>query len=267
MAPNRNSHDSDFAAGLDHGLDARPAACAAWASLLADAVEDLLSETEETALNGHLAGCAQCAEELADARRGAAWLGLLKGHAPEPSPALLNSILAKTREMAGMEGFGEFEEAQAGLPAGTLVPEKFTLTLGKDTLPTDNGAQPSGRISFWERLGRWFGSGGEFAPALQPRLTMTAAMAFFSICLTLNLLGLPDRTLHAQTFGVQNFGVQIFNVQTLRPMGLQRTVSNKKATLVRTFEGIRVVYRVESRVNEWLTASATPDNAPWPATR
>ncbi len=258
----RNSNQDGFAGAActgDAGGEATPAACTAWVSLLPDAAEDRLSEAEQTALDRHLALCPQCTEELADAKRGAAWLGLLKGHAPEPSPALLSSILAKTSGLRGAEaGLSPWIDLE-GEPA--LVPVimlPLIATLGQPATPEE----PSGQPSLAERLGRWFGLGNGFAPALQPRLTMTAAMAFLSICLTLNLLGLPDRTLHAQTFHTPTF-----HTQTLRPMGLQRTVADKRATLVRTFEGIRVVYRVESRMNEWLTASAAPNDAPWTAQR
>ena len=224
---------------VEETMPVLPAACAAWASLLPDAAEDLLSEAEQTALNSHLSLCAHCREKLADAKRGAAWLGLLKGHAPEPSSALLHSILAKTSGLGEVQNVFSPEASPAGEPAfayGIVSAQTSAL----DATP--------GRLSLFERLGRWLGLGHEFAPSLQPRLTMTAAMAFLSICLTVNLLGLPDRTLHAQT---------------LRPVGLQRTVAEKRATLVRTFEGIRVVYRVESRMNGWLTASAAPHSAPW----
>ena len=245
MAQNWDLEQDEFAWRECPGApesEAMPA-CAAWAALLPEAAEDLLSEAEQTALDRHLALCPHCTEELADAKRGAAWLGLLKGHAPEPSPALLSSILAKTSGLAHWQSRISDETSFAGEPAfasGFMPP------------PTAAFGHSSGRPRLSERLRAWFGVGDGFGPALQPRLTMTAAMAFLSICLTLNLLGLPGRTLHAQT---------------LRPMGLQRTVADKKATLVRTFEGIRVVYRVESRVNEWLTASAAPNDTPWPANR
>lgn len=96
-------------------------------------------------------------------------------------------------------------------------------------------------------MGLWFGAGGQYVPALQPRLAMTSAMAFFSICLTLNLLGFSFHSVRAEA---------------LRPAGIQRTVSDTSATLVRSFEGIRVVYQVESRVNEWRTASTAGNDAP-----
>jgi soluble lytic murein transglycosylase-like protein len=69
----------------------------------------------------------------------------------------------------------------------------------------------------------------------QPRLAMTAAMAFFSIALTLNLAGVRLRDLRAANFG---------------PSGVRRTVADVGASASRQFENSRVVYKLESRVSE-----------------
>jgi len=69
----------------------------------------------------------------------------------------------------------------------------------------------------------------------QPRLAMTAAMAFFSIALTLNLTGVHLSSLHAEDF---------------TPAGLRRTVADTTASLTRTFQNDRTVYQVESRLSE-----------------
>jgi hypothetical protein len=69
----------------------------------------------------------------------------------------------------------------------------------------------------------------------QPRMAMTAAMAFFSIALTLNLAG-----------------VRLKNVRTadFTPSGIRRNVAEASATAARSFQNMRVVYQVESRVSE-----------------
>ena len=82
---------------------------------------------------------------------------------------------------------------------------------------------------------------------LQPRLAMTAAMAFFSICLTLNLLG---------------FSVRQLDAQTLRNGGINRTVANTGASLARSIHGLKVVYRVQAQVNEMRTDLPDPGIAP-----
>jgi hypothetical protein len=64
---------------------------------------------------------------------------------------------------------------------------------------------------------------------------MTAAMAFFSIALTLNLTGVRLRDLRASNF---------------TPSALKRTVADMDASATRTFQNNRAVYQVESRLSE-----------------
>ena len=85
----------NFGARVKSGARREPA-CAPWAVLLPDAVDGLLSEAEQRALDQHLAGCAGCSEELAAAQRGLAWLTVLKDQAPEPPAGMLANILAQT---------------------------------------------------------------------------------------------------------------------------------------------------------------------------
>lgn len=212
------------------------AACADWGALLPDAAEDLLGEAEAHALALHLAGCPACEGELAEARRGAAWLSLLKDHTPEPSQDLVAGILART---TGAPTLGATSAAAELLPVPVAV---WPASAGHPLqFQWDGSSGPLGR-----RLARWFGLDSHSVPALQPRLTMTAAMAFLSVCLTLNMLGVSVTQLHAQD---------------LHAIRLQRTMVGKGASMLRSLQGIRVVYRVESRVNDWLTASNAQDGA------
>jgi hypothetical protein len=75
---------------------------------------------------------------------------------------------------------------------------------------------------------------------LQPRLAMTAAMAFFSIALTMNLTGVHLQDLHASD---------------LTPSNLKRGFYSANARVVRYYEGLRVVYELESRVHDLQTAT------------
>ena len=226
------------------------AACADWGALLPDAAEDLLSETEERALDLHVSGCTACAHELSHARQGAAWLSLLKGHTPEPPTDMVEGILARTT------GAGTLPAAVA-LTASQSLPSLEPATEFRSALPqpnvtpawffqADRTTAPAAD-SLRSRVARWLGLDSGYLFAVQPRLTMTAAMAFLSVCLTLNLFGISVTQLHAED---------------LHTAALQRSVAGRGASLLRSFEGIRVVYRVESRVNNWLTASAAPDNRP-----
>ena len=229
MMPNPRSFDND-----EHrapGAGSPVAGCADWGALLPEAAEDLLGDVEAQALALHLAACPSCEAELAEARRGAAWLSLLKEQTPEPSRDLVAGILART---SGAPTLAETVAAEL-LPVPVAV---WSAPAGQ-SLGAPWGDDP-GPVRQW--LARWFGLDNHWVPALQPRLTMTAAMAFFSICLTLNILGISVSELHAQD---------------LHAMGLQRTMAGKGASMLRSLQEIRVVYRVESRVNDWLTASNT----------
>ena len=70
---------------------------------------------------------------------------------------------------------------------------------------------------------------------MQPRLAMTAAMAFFSITLTLNLTGVHLSDLRAAD---------------LTPSNLKHSFYHANASVVRYYTNLRVVYELESRVNE-----------------
>ncbi len=219
--------------GAGHG-----AACAGWAALLPEAAEDLLGEAESRALALHLAGCPACEAELAEARRGAAWLTLLKGETPEPSHDLLAGILART------SGAPTLAETVAGELLPTPVPA-WSVPLPQRTRPelvSELAGSETGSIQRW--FARWFGLGSRHVPVLQPRLTMTAAMAFLSVCLTVNMLGISVTRLHAED---------------LHALRLPGTMVGKGASVLRSFQGIRAVYRVESRVNDWLAASTAMD--------
>ncbi len=78
------------------GFEGRSTACTVCEAMLPEAVDGMLSETEQSAFDKHVAGCVECARELAEARRGAAWLSMLKSQAPEPPASLLAKILAET---------------------------------------------------------------------------------------------------------------------------------------------------------------------------
>jgi hypothetical protein len=93
---------------------------------------------------------------------------------------------------------------------------------------------------------------------LQPRLAMTAAMAFFSIALTMNLTGVRLSQLHASD---------------LKPSSILRSCYEAKAKVVRYSDNLRVVYELESRVRDLQRSSdddgsgstSTPSNQSDPA--
>jgi hypothetical protein len=183
--------------------------CEACEAMCLDAVDETLTPAEQAVFDRHIAGCVSCAEQLSEARRGAAWMEMLKGHRPEPPAGMLQRILAQTSEA----------EMSRVFPRHGAVP-----TPRFEVVPVEGY-----REKLWFKIERAFGFNVQHTH-FQPRMAMTAAMAFFSIALTLNLGGV--------------------RLQDLKPGSIQRTVSEARASMAREIRGMKVVYQVESRVNE-----------------
>jgi anti-sigma factor RsiW len=196
----------------------RPEGCAVCEAMLPEAVDHALSAEEQRVFDAHVAGCSECARELAEAQRGQAWMSLLKNYAPEPPAMLLEKILAQTSE-----------PVLAAIPA-----------VVKPAVPA--WAISSIATRMWKAAGAAFRADGRLSH--QPRLAMTAAMAFFSIALTLNLSGVRLQDMRAANF---------------TPSALRRTVADASASVTRTFENNRSVYQVESRLDE-LRSPDKPGN-------
>lgn len=202
--------------------------CAVCEAMLADAVDGLLSAEDQAWLDRHVAGCVDCSNSMADAQRGAAWLEILKNPRPEPSAMLLDRILAQTsgRSPAGQE-LSYTEQVEVMHP-GVLpfVTPVIVPTMGSNVL------------QFRSRMQQRFSRAGRMMA--EPRLAMTAAMAFFSIALTMNLAGVQLNQLHASD---------------LKPANLERNYYEAKAQAVRSYESLRVVHVVESRVDDLRDSS------------
>ena len=209
---------------MTHFDENEQAGCAVCEAMLPEAVDGALTPGEQRAFNRHVAGCTHCAKELAEAQRGAAWLSMLKSKTPEPPAGLLARILAETSGV----------QAVNAVAAPTLATPPI-----RDEAAYGWGTQNAGGWSQrWAttrtKLSEMF-SLGNAGMLLQPRLAMTAAMAFFSLALTLNMMG-----------------VRLHDVRTadFTPSGLRRTVADAGASASRRFENMRVVYQMESRVSE-----------------
>jgi len=179
--------------------------CGQWEILLADALDGLLSSADQAVFAAHMSNCPACTELFEEARRGREWLEFLSPE-PEVPAGLLDRLLAQT---------GPGQVAGYGLIAG-------------DTLPL-------APVPHWHRPG-FMGFVRRFA---EPRLMMTAAMAFFSIALTMNMTGV--------------------RLQDLRP-GLVRSIMERRLTtastpIIRYYDHLRVVYEVESGMKELRRAT------------
>ena len=202
-----------------------PMQCAVCEAMCPEAVDGTLTGAEQKAFDKHVAGCAACAQELAEAHRGAAWMQMLKGHAPEPPAALLQKILAETTGAMGTREAVETRIPEAGYGAPGFVPAPEWVPLPVTTKPS-RWAGLSAMVSEMFSLQ---------SMSFSPRLAMTAAMAFFSIALTLNMTGVRLKDLRADM---------------LRPSSLHRSVADATASATRSFQNLRVVYEFESRVND-----------------
>ncbi len=230
-------------------FDEHPASCAVCETMLPDAVDGLLSESEQRAFDKHLAGCVECSRELAEAQRGAAWLSMLKSQAPEPPAGLLAKILAETSGTV-QPGTGTAATALPALETGPLpVGLKPRRGAGIPVVSIPDAGHrgaSSPWASFRKQMGDIFSIESARA-TFQPRMAMTAAMAFFSIALTLNLTGVRLRDLRASNF---------------TPSAIKRTIANVDASAIRMFQNNRAVYQVESRLNELRSDDSTEDTSP-----
>jgi hypothetical protein len=213
--------------------------CAQCEAMLSDALDGALSAADQATFDLHLVGCPSCTTMLADAQRGAAWMEMLKSPRPEPPPALLERIFAQTsgqtaaaRNPPIILGSNDRLRTPGSLPGRpTLVPSTTQPAFSTNVIP------------FRARLTHAFRSVGE--TMLQPRLAMTAAMAFFSIALTMNLTGIRLSGLRASD---------------LKPSSIMRSASQAKASVVRYTDNLRVVYELESRVRD-LQGSSDDDGS------
>jgi Putative zinc-finger len=193
-------------------------ACGAWETLLADALDGLLKPEDEAQFTAHKAVCPACAALYEEARKGREWLEFLS---PEPDvpEGLLERILAQT-------GPGH----AAGVPMPAMA--------GSRTVPAF--VPP-----VWQQPGFF----ARTRQAMHPSLLMTAAMAFFSIALTLDLTGVRVSTLR---------------LADLRPVAMrsymERQLNMASVPIVRYYDHLRFVYEVESRVRQLRSEGSGDEN-------
>jgi Putative zinc-finger len=186
-------------------------ACGEWETLLADALDGLLKPEEEARFLAHKADCQACAGLYEAARKGREWLEFLSPE-PEPPAGLLEKILATTGPGKGLG------PAVSGMP-----------------IPAGVGMVPGFVPPVWQQAGLLT----RMRSSAQPRLLMTAAMAFFSIALTLNLAGVRLTNLRAADFRPR-----------LVRSYMERQLTTASVPIVRYYDHLRFVYEVEARVRE-----------------
>jgi hypothetical protein len=193
--------------------------------MLADALDGTLSAADQAMFDAHMSECGPCGQLLADARRGAAFLEILRNPAPEPPTALLERILAETSgNSSTVHAVSRLQPVPQQYGVAALAPG---YAAAGNVLPFRVRAAAAMRRSAFGQI------------LMQPRLAMTAAMAFFSVTLTMNLMGIHPLQLRASD---------------LTPSSLKRDITSANASVVRYYEGLRVVYELESRVHDLQTA-------------
>jgi hypothetical protein len=193
----------------DRGHIPSSPACGQWETLLADALDGLLRPEDEATFSAHMAVCPACTALFDEARKGREWLEFLAGE-PEVPAGLLDRILAQTGP-GQIEGYGLI----AG--DGNVVP----------VMPV------------WQRPGFMARAAGQVRRFAEPRLLMTAAMAFFSLSLTLYLTG---------------FRQSDVRLSSLRPTAvrsfMERRFTMASTPIIRYYDHLRFVYEVQSRMRE-----------------
>lgn len=196
-------------------------ACGQWETLLADAMDGQLRPEDESTFSSHMATCASCTEMFEQVRRGREWLEFL---APEPEVPgdLLEKILMET-------GHGKLDSGKLVIADGPAAGNVVTM------------------IPAWQRPG-FKGTLRRFA---EPRLLMTAAMAFFSIALTLSLTGIR----------ISSIKMVDLRPSSVRSM-LEKRIMTASTPIIRYYDHLRFVYEMESTMRELRRSTQTQQSTP-----
>lgn len=194
--------------------------------------------------DAHVAGCAPCSGLLAEARRGHDWLRMLQGEPVDPPTNLQSRILAQTSGATVVARARMPGNLAASIPTlpGQLTEKTLLDFAAASAVEAPLAPKPVAQRTSkpWDRVHLAAMASGARRNVSEPRFLLTAAMAFFSITLTLNLLGIHV----TQVRGAD-----------LKPGNLRRTVarsySETTARVTRYYDNLRIVYELEARVREF----------------
>lgn len=176
--------------------------CADFDARLTDALDGVLSGAELETFRAHAQACTECGPLFTQAQAGMAWMKSLPD--VEPPANLVHNILART----------SLADAQA---EAVKRPRVSCVRKASDFISP--ALAPA------------------FQTMLQPRFAMTAAMAFFSISMVLNMAGLKLKDLR---------------YLDLRPSAISNSASMQyeqtTARVVKYYENIRVVYEWQTKL-------------------
>jgi hypothetical protein len=132
-------------------------------------------------------------------------------------------------------------------PPSNLVHNILVATIGRESAAIKATAKP--KVSWSDVVTGWLRPtfAPVFAVARQPRFVMSFGMAFFSISVALSMAGVK---------------VSDLRQVDLRPTAIKRTYYETYGRVVKSYENIRLVYEIESRVRELKRATTPAEPAP-----
>ncbi len=178
--------------------------CSEFETLLSEALDGTLDGAARQRFETHKSSCPVCLQAFTEVEAGMNWLQALPE--VEPPARLLHGILAETTRSAAK-----------------LAPA-------------------TEKTGWMQRVREWMWPAIE--PAMQPRFAMSAATAFFSVTLVLNVAG---------------FRIGNVRGSDLRPSaviaGISQFAGETQGRLVKYYENLRFVYEIESRVRQLKNAT------------
>jgi len=190
--------------------------CNEFDALLADMMDGVLTGAKLAGFRAHAKVCSNCGALFVEAEAGRNWLKSLTE--VEPPATLVANVLASTTGIASN---------RLRTPALATQPQ----------------------VSWLERVQAWASGIAEpvWGTIRQPRFAMSFGMAFFSLSVSLTVLGIKPADVR-----------QI----SLRPAALRHSYNMTQARVVRYYENIRFVYEVESRVREFKRSVVPAEPGP-----
>ena len=194
--------------------------CVEFDALLADALDGLVSASSQRRFELHREQCPACASLFREAAAGLNWLNALEEI--EPPANLVHNILADTTMRTGAVAAAApklpWKQRLSGILADIVAPARALVR--------------------------------------QPRVAMTAAMAVFSLTLSMNFAGIKLSDLRHID---------------LRPSAIKESATMKyyetTSRVVKYYENIRLVYEVESRLQELKRATSSDEQERPPVER
>jgi len=191
--------------------------CAYWEEALADLLDGTLTPGQQAAFARHSESCTACATLLRECGQGRQWIGVLHDAPPAIPADLLGRILARTG--AGM------------------VPEANGFSLHRV-----EGMASVLPLPIWASRGQ-----------RQARILMTAAMAVFSIGLTLSITGTR----------LGDVRVAMENPASLQVSAFRQFFDTKKQ-VVSFYDNLRLIREVEAMVQDLRQSAKVTQGAQQP---